>query len=311
MRVAVVGFGHLGNYHAQKVRAHQEAQLVGIVDPNADRQAEASRQGYEVLGAWQDGSPNAVIVASPTSTHFEICKEALEADVHVLVEKPIASTSSEGLELADIANRHARVLQVGHVERFNPAYRAIIPELADVRYVTGERLSPFSGRSTDTDVVADLMIHDLDIVASVVESPLLEVRAVGVPIITNEIDMASARLEFDNGCVVELSAGRSSLEPSRKIRFITPSRYISIDYEAKEVKCVKRTEGEHGVSISMDPHTVAPYDQLEAQFDAFYQSCKNNAPVVVNGEAGARALELAERVKETIKAHQERLRTNQ
>ena len=306
MRVAVVGYGHLGTYHAQKVQAHPSAELVGVTDLNPSRQAAAVRQGHRVFTSWQQSRPDAIIVASPTGTHFEICKEALQLGVHVLVEKPITSTSLEGIELLEISRRQSRVLQVGHIERFNPAFRAIAPELVDVRYITGERLSPFSGRSTDTDVVSDLMIHDLDIVASVIDSQLFDVRAVGVPIITNDTDMASARLEFENGSVVELSAGRSSLEPSRKTRFITPTRYISLDYESKEIKSVKRTSNEQGLSIAVEPKNVTDYDQLEAQFDAFVQSCQRSVPIIADGEAGVKALRLAEKVKEAIIDHQRR-----
>ena len=169
-------------------------------------------------------------------------------------------------------------------------------KLEHVKYITGERLSPFSGRSTDIDVIADLMIHDLDIIASLVESPIAEVRAIGMPIITNEIDMASVCIG-SNGTVAEISAGRASLEPSRKIRFITPERYVSIDYGTKDIKVVKRDINSDVASITMEPASSEVYDQLEKQFDAFYRSVTLNEPVMVDGNAGLNALTLAGRFK--------------
>ena len=308
MRVAVVGFGHLGTYHAQKIEKHPKAELVGVVDPSEERQAAAEQAGFTVLKNWKDTPLDALVVAAPTVEHAVLCKEALLAGLHVLVEKPITSTVAEAEELVDIARQSELVLQVGHVERFNPGFQAVKEKLTSVKYITGERLSPFSGRSTDIDVIADLMIHDLDIVTALVDAPVSEVRAVGMPIITNEVDMASARIEFQNGTVAELSAGRASLEPSRKIRFITPERYVSLDYGSKEIKVVKRDITSEQTSISMEPAQAKNYDQLEAQFEAFYQSVVHGERVIVDGYAGLRALELAEEIQDAISEHRKRLR---
>ena len=307
MRVAVVGFGHLGNYHAQKVQGHSKAKLVGIVDPAEDRQSFARSQGYEVITDWKSENLDAIIIASPTHSHAKLCEDALNTGLHVLVEKPFTTTSEEARPLIELAERASLVLQVGQVERFNPAFQAVSGKLEQVKYITGERLSPFSGRSTDIDVIADLMIHDLDIIASLVTSPVAEVRAIGMPIITNEIDMASARIEFQNGTVAEISAGRASLEPSRKIRFITPERYISIDYGTKDIKVVKRDINSEVASITMEPASTEVYDQLEKQFDAFYRSVTLNEPVMVDGNAGLNALILAEEVQSAIARHLSRI----
>ena len=307
MRVAVVGFGHLGTYHAQKVAKHPGAELIGIVDPSPERQAAAKTAGFNVLTDWQAIPLDALIIAAPTLEHASLAKAALNHGLHVLVEKPMTNTAAEGQEIIELASQKNLVLQVGHVERFNPAFQAVKDKLHAVKYITGERLSPFSGRSTDIDVIADLMIHDLDIIASLIDSEVAEVRAVGMPIITHEVDMASVRIEYQNGTVAELSAGRASLEPSRKIRFITTERYVSIDYGSKEIKVVKRNINQEQVSISMEPANAEAYDQLEAQFDAFYQSVMHDAPVAVDGRAGLRALQLAESIQGAISAHQERL----
>ena len=211
MRVAVVGFGHLGNYHAQKVQGHPGVQAGWHRRPSRATANLRALPGLRCNHRLEIRKLDAIIIASPTHSHAKLCEEALNAGLHVLVEKPFTTTSEEARPLIELAERASLVIQVGHVERFNPAFQAVSGKLEQVKYITGERLSPFSGRSTDIDVIADLMIHDLDIIASLVASPVAEVRAIGMPIITNEIDMASARIEFQNGTVAEISAGRASL----------------------------------------------------------------------------------------------------
>ncbi|MEO0814233.1 MAG: Gfo/Idh/MocA family oxidoreductase, partial [Myxococcota bacterium] len=228
--------------------------------------------------------------------------QAFEMGLHVLIEKPIASTVAEAQQLIDAARSAERILQVGHTERFNPAVAASLRVLEAPGYVVAERLGPFTGRSTDIDVVLDLMIHDLDIVAAMVDSPLKEVRSVGVPMFTGETDMAAARLEFENGAVAQLSASRGSLEPSRKIRVFTRERYVSIDCQSREVKSIRRTAGSEGalMQLSGEPIDVPDGDALAAQDDDFLRAIEEKRAPVVTGEQGLRALALAEAVKQAL-----------
>ena len=219
---------------------------------------------------------------------------------HILVEKPLAHDVPAARQLVTMARVCGRMLQVGHTERFNPAIAAALRIADRPHYITAERLGPFSGRGTDVDVVFDLMIHDLDIVASLVSAPLQEIRAVGVPVLTQAVDMASARLAFANGTVAQLSAGRASLEASRKIRLFTQQRYVSIDCAKREVKSVRRlpaAEPSAWPEIFAEPIDVPADDALAVQDREFVSSIANGQAPRVDGAAGLRALELAEAVK--------------
>lgn len=305
VRVVVVGAGHLGTYHLQKMRGDDLAELVGVVDVDEGKKTRAEENflipSADSLAAFE-GKAEAAIIAAPTAHHLELGREAFSYGMHVLVEKPIASTADEGRELVAAALVANRVLQVGHVERFNPAVAACLELLEQPGYIVTERLGPFTGRSTDIDVVLDLMIHDLDIVAALVPSPLKEARAVGVPMFTAETDMAAARLEFENGAVAQLSASRGSLEPSRKIRVFTQQRYVSIDCQSREVKSVRREAGSSGrmMQLAGEPVDVPAGDALAHQDHAFLRSIREGVRPDVDGEAGVRALELAEAVNRAL-----------
>ena len=308
VRVAVVGGGHLGTYHCQKISADERAQLVAVIDPVEEkRQKLGSLHRAPTFGALADlrDPVDAVIIATPTRTHSAIAHEAIERLCHVLVEKPITATMSEATALVAAAEKRGRVLQVGHTERWNPAVTAALAMVDKPGYIVAERLAPFSGRSTDVDVVLDLMIHDLDIVGALVAAKLVETRSVGVPIITSEIDMAAARLQFADGTVAQISAGRASLDPVRKIRLFTRERYVSIDCAAREVKSVRRLPPEPGSTwpqISGEPVEVPPGDALQLQDRDFIRCILENARPRVDGPAGLRALELAEAVKQALTA---------
>lgn len=308
VRVVVVGAGHLGAHHLRKMAADPDAQLVGVVDVSADKRDKAAQElGIEAATdlATFAGRADAVIIASPTTTHHAIGCQALELGLHVLVEKPIAASLTEARELAALGAARGLVVQVGHTERFNPAIAAALAIVDRPGYVVAERLAPFTGRSTDVDVVLDLMIHDLDIVASLVPSELVEARAVGVPIITTQLDMAAARLQFADGTVAQLSAGRASLEPVRKIRFFTRERYVSIDCAAREVKSVRRLAPEPGSiwpQLSGEPVEVPQGDALALQDHDFVRCIIEGRAPRVDAAAGVRALELAEAVKGVITA---------
>lgn len=305
-RIVVAGAGHLGTYHVQKMLADTQARLVGFVEPDETKRAQKALEwnipGQPMLNAFV-GKADAVVVATPTSTHFEVCAQALEMGLHVLVEKPITPTVAEAQKLLGLAQERGLVLQVGHTERWNPAVTAALAVTDRPGYIVTERLGRFTGRSTDVDVVLDLMIHDLDIVSALVPAALVEVRSVGVPVLTHEVDMAAARLQFEDGTVAQLSAGRSSLEPVRKIRLFTRERYLSIDCATRDVKSVRRLPPEPGSTwpqISGELVEVPPGDPLALQDHDFVVCVRDGKRPKVDGAAGLRALELACAVKEAL-----------
>ena len=241
IRAAVIGVGYLGRFHAQKYASLPNSQLVGIADPSAAaREAVAAELKVAAHADYREllGKVDAVSIVTPTASHFEVAKAFLEAGAGVLVEKPMTVSTAEGEELIGIAQRAQRILQVGHLERFNAAVLAVQPTLTVPRFIESARLAPFKHRGTDVDVVLDLMIHDIDLILSIVRSPVVPVDAIGSSVFSKEIDIANARLRFANGCVANLTVSRVSPERMRKIRVFsggktTPS-YISLDYRAQE-----------------------------------------------------------------------------
>jgi predicted dehydrogenase len=308
VRVVVVGAGHLGMFHLAKLAAMPDVALIGVVDPHlARRHTAQSRFGIAGADTLQHfaNRADAVVIAAPTALHVTLGLEALRLGFDVLVEKPIAETVSGAEALIAMARQQERILQVGHIERFNPAVAAALPYIRAPRYIVAERLGPFSGRSPDVDVVLDLMIHDLDIVSAVVCAPCVEVRAIGVSVMTNAVDMASARLTFADGTVAQLSAGRASLEPSRKLRFFTPEHYISIDCASRDIKAVRRQPAQQGndwPSITGEPIAVEPGDALAMQDADFLECVIHRRKPRVDGLAALRALQLAACIKAAMQA---------
>jgi predicted dehydrogenase len=298
--IVVIGAGHLGRFHIAKLVADPAARLLGAVEVDPAR-AQVIRDEFGIrceasLEAFLPDA-HAAVIAAPTVHHHALALHALAHGLDILIEKPIASTEEQAREIITLAAEKGCLVQVGHTERFNPAVAAALAIADAPRYITTERLGPFSGRSTDIDVVLDLLIHDLDIVSSLVSSPLRSVSAVGVPVLTEETDMCSARLEFDNGVVAEMKAGRASLEPSRKIRLITQERYVSIDCGARNVKSVRRVaDSGGGPQVQGEPVPVAEGDALALQAAAFLSCVQTRSIPTVCGEAGLRALELANAV---------------
>ncbi len=298
--IVVIGAGHLGRFHIAKLVADPAARLLGAVEVDPAR-AQVIRDEFGIrceasLEAFLPDA-HAAVIAAPTVHHHALALHALAHGLDILIEKPIASTEEQAREIITLAAEKGCLVQVGHTERFNPAVAAALAIADAPRYITTERLGPFSGRSTDIDVVLDLLIHDLDIVSSLVSSPLRSVSAVGVPVLTEETDMCSARLEFDNGVVAEMKAGRASLEPSRKIRLITQERYVSIDCGERNVKSVRRVaDSGGGPQVQGEPVPVAEGDALALQAAAFLSCVQTRSIPTVCGEAGLRALELANAV---------------
>lgn len=287
VKVAVIGVGHLGKQHA---RIYTEMGCeVSLVDLVEDR---APCRDYRELF----GKVDAVSIAVPTIHHAEIGIDCLEHGIDVLVEKPIASTLEQAQALIDAAARNNRVMQVGHVERFNPVVIAAKEAATRPQFFEIHRLAAFSPRSLDIDVVLDLMIHDIDIVLSLVPSPVREVRAVGIPVLSSKADIANARVEFEDGCVANFTASRVSFEKTRKLRFFQPHDYISVDYASQTGTMVSLRMG-RVIEKKLEPPNQEP---LKLELESFVECVSNRGRPVVPGEDGLRALELAMRINSAI-----------
>jgi predicted dehydrogenase len=298
MRVAVIGVGYLGRHHARILSALDGVELVAVVDTNRARAEEiaAANRTRACFDARElSGQVDAVTVAVPTALHRDIAMPFLDAGIPVLVEKPIAATLAEGDALIAAAARTNALLAVGHTERFNPAVEAARPLLGNPRFIEVHRLGTFPERSLDIDVVFDLMIHDLDIVLSLVGSEVEAIEAVGVPVLTGRVDIANARLRFANGCIANLTASRISRDRVRKIRFFQPAAYVSIDYAAKKVEVWRLTPGAGGGMPSIDGGELQVPDEepLKRELSDFVQAIAARRAPLVTGEDGRRALALA------------------
>jgi predicted dehydrogenase len=300
LRAAVIGVGYLGRFHAQKYAALPGVELVGVVDVDlsaAERvAAEVGCPAFSDYRELLDMIDLASIVV-PTHFHFSVAKDFLAAGRHVLVEKPITETVAEAEELIALARKQGVVLQVGHLERFNPAIVALNGELNKPMFIESHRLTPYRGRGTDVNVVLDLMIHDIDIILNMVKSELTSIHASGVPVLSGEVDIANARLEFASGCVANVTASRVSRDAMRKVRVFQPDAYFSIDYQKRRI-AVCRKDGEGMVlpglpGITMLEKGFAESDALMDEIEAFVAAVKNGTPPVVGGEDGRRALEVA------------------
>lgn len=308
-RVAVVGVGHFGREHARIYSESARAELVAVCDiSESTGRAVAERYGTAFVSDFREliGKVEAVSLASPTAAHHEIARELLASGVAVLVEKPISRTLEEADEIIGLSERHGAVLQVGHLERFNPAVVAAGSILTKPLFFEAHRLSVFTPRSLDIDVVMDLMIHDLDVILSMVGSEVAEIRAAGVPILTPRIDIANARIEFENGCVANLTASRVSGERVRKVRFFQPSEYVSIDYAAQEASVVAVKPGPDGrPRFSSRLLPVERDEPLRLEIESFLASVRGGE-VKTPGRDGRRALALALGITEKIREHAQR-----
>jgi predicted dehydrogenase len=302
LRCAVVGAGYLGRFHAQKYAGLARCELVGIADPSpAACERITAELGVATHADYRDllGKVDAVSVATPTTLHHAVARDFLQAGAHVLVEKPITATAAEARELIAIAAERRRVLQVGHLERFNPVIVAAAGELAGPRFIESNRLAPFKARGTDVSVVLDLMIHDIDLIEDIVRSPIATIDAVGAPVFTDEIDIANARIRFENGCVADVTASRISLKSERKLRVFQADAYLSIDLQQKLLTIVRRPAViEAGVmpSVAVEERSFDPGDALLSEIEAFLDAIEQGGRPVVSGEDGLRALETATRI---------------
>ena len=319
--VAVVGVGVFGRNHARVYKElelqGEPVRLLGVVDPDTNRADAVAREfeckafGSVAQLLTTHSEVQAATVAAPTVHHLAVARELMAAGVDVLIEKPLASTLAEADELIAAAHKHKRIAQVGHLERFNPAVRATLPILTKPMFFEVHRLSVFTPRSLDVDVVLDLMIHDLDIVLAFAKSPVKEVRAVGLPILSGKVDIANVRVEFESGCIANFTASRVSTERVRKLRFFQPRQYVSLDYGRQEVLVF--TVGSDGASpgaapsanpqIGVSKPPVASEEPLHAELKAFLHAVHERSAPVVSLEDGRHALALALEIVAGIREH--------
>lgn len=296
MRAAVIGVGHLGKHHARILASLPGVSLAGVVDVNRDRAAQIASQyntqAFNTVG--EIGTLDLAVIAVPTESHAAIALPLIESGVHTLVEKPVTQTVNEADSLIAAAKRKGVVLAVGHSERFNPAVAAARPHINDPRFIEVHRLGTAPERSLDIDVVLDLMIHDLDLILSVVKSEVESVEAVGVPVLTPRVDIANARLRFKNGCIANLTASRISREAVRKIRFFQRDAYVSIDTAARDVEMWSVVPQQTGApKIGGGKLTVAAHEPLQGELEDFVAAVRDRRPPAVSGEEGRAALALA------------------
>jgi predicted dehydrogenase len=301
-RVGVIGVGYLGQFHAEKYKAIPDVELVGVVDADPARAALiAQKQNTRVYPKPADllDLVDAVSIVVPTAIHYEVAKQFMERGVHVLLEKPIAVTLEQADELIDLANRKRLILQVGHIERFNPAVTSVKALLKFPRYMTAERAAPFTVRCTDVNVVLDLMIHDLDIVCDLAGSEPKEISAAGASIITNEIDTATARIVFHNGCIADVTASRISGEKKRLLRVFDAECVYSSDYQTQQA-VVSRRGGDSIPELVTSRIPAERRDTLYEEIRAFVRSIRSGSRPLVTGVEGRRALALARTITELI-----------
>ena len=300
----VVGVGYLGKFHAEKYAASNKATLVAVADVDQERaRAVGEEFGAQAFTDYRElfGRVRCVSIAVPTRLHHAVAREFIRAGVDVLVEKPITVSIEEGRELVALAEAAGVMLQVGHLERFNPAIRKLERVIRDPRFVECHRLAPFIERGTDVDVVLDLMIHDIDVIASLVRAPVERVEAVGVPVLTDKPDIANARISFANGTVANVTSSRVSMKRERKIRFFQPDAYISIDYDNRKADIYyKPAPGAGWLDIRRETVEIKDGDALADEIDSFLESVRTRVHPLVSGEEGLRALEIASMISRQL-----------
>lgn len=305
VRAAVVGVGYLGAFHAEKYASLAGVELVGVVDSDAARAATiAAKVGAPALADVEAliGRIDCASIAVSTPAHHAVAARLLANGIDVLVEKPITATLDEGRELVALAAQHGRILQVGHLERFNPAIRELAGVLTRPRFIECHRLAPFTERGTEVDVILDLMIHDLDVILSVVDAPLERVEAVGVPVLSERADIANARLRFAGGTIANVTASRVATKRERKIRFFQADTYVSVDYGDRSIRILRRLPAMDGglPSIDATEQHFSDADPLFDEIEAFVASVRTRATPLVDGVTAVRAMEVAERVRAAL-----------
>jgi predicted dehydrogenase len=306
LRTAVIGVGYLGRFHAQKYAQLAGSKLIAVVDADAGAAAKVGAElGARGLQDYREilDQVDAVSLAVPTPLHHAIGRELLARGVHLLIEKPIATTVAEAKELVALAKANGCVLQVGHLERFNPAIVAAASRLKQARFVESHRLAPFKQRGADVSVVLDLMIHDIDLIQELVGAPIESIDAFGGSVFSGEIDIVNARLRFQGGCVANTTASRISLKQERKIRIFQDDAYLSIDMHQKILTVIRKKDAapvESPAQVSIEEESFEQGDALLAEIEAFLRAIREKSTPVVTGEDGLRALETALKITEMV-----------
>ena len=306
IRVGVIGVGYLGKFHAAKYSALDNVRLVGVADIDRSRAEDvATRFDSRAYTDYRDlfGHVDAVSIVVPTELHFDVAFEFLNHDVDVLIEKPMTTTLDQADELIAVAESRGRILQVGHLERFNPAVLALKDIITHPMFIEAHRLSIFKNRCTDVSVVLDLMIHDIDIILSFVKSDIDSVHAAGVPVISNHSDIANVRLQFESGCVANVTASRISAKDERKIRIFQKDAYISVDFTKREIILFRRNENNSDGPVpgaDFQQISFSETDVLEEELAAYIQAVHTRNSPVVTGHTGRKALAVALRIMNQI-----------
>lgn len=306
INVGVIGVGHLGQHHARIYSELPQTRLVGVADLDQTRRTEiGSRFGVDHFGDYRDllSQVDAVSVAVPTLQHREVVLDCLEAGTHVLVEKPIAVTPGEGRQMVDRAKQNGLVLHVGHVERFNPVRDLVHDLISNPRFIECHRLAPFQPRGTDVDVVLDLMIHDVDLILSFDLGRVSKVEAVGIAVLSPQVDFAHARVEFDKDCVVNLTASRMSTGRLRKMRLFQEDLYLSIDFLSRQGIVYRQVPTDES-SVQEEAIQAGDEEPLKRELQAFAQAIQTGAPGGVSGEEGLAALELVHAIIQSIRGRE-------
>lgn len=312
IRVGVIGVGYLGKFHAEKYAAMDGVSLVGVSDTDKEAgNAIASKCNTRFHADYREllHEVDAVSVVVPTTYHYDVAKECLESGVDVLLEKPMTSTLEEADGLIALADQKNLILQVGHLERFNPAVLAMEQYLTQPVFIESHRIHVFKSRGVDVDVVLDLMIHDIDIILSIVDSPIKTIHTVGIPVVTPTTDIANARLIFENGCTANVTVSRISKDNIRRIRVFQPSSFIAVDYAKKEIMAIrlKEKKGENGLpEEEILQSCFVEKDALEAELRDFASNVRQRTTPRVCGKAGRRALAVALEIMEQIRQHSEK-----
>ena len=312
IKLGVIGVGYLGRFHAQKYAAMDDVDLVGVADIDLERAESVAKEC--------DTSPftdylalldvvDAVSIVVPTIYHHQVAAACLERGIDILLEKPMTTTLEEADDLIGWADEKKLILQVGHLERFNPAVIAMQPLLNNPLFIEAHRLSVFKNRGTDVDVILDLMIHDIDIILSIIDSPIKDIHTVGAPVITQLTDIANARIVFKNGCTANITVSRISMDNMRRMRIFQPGKYMSVDFSKKEVMAIKLKQGSTNDQPLPDisKYGFTSQDVLELELTDFVSNVRNRTKPTVSGQEGRRALDVALRVIKQIKENQDKV----
>lgn len=306
IRTAVIGVGYLGRFHAQKYSELKNSKLVAVVDKKFESAQKVGKEvGCDAYSDYHDilGKVDAVSIVVPTDLHYEVTANFLKHKTHVLVEKPITTNIEQADELINLAKSNHCILQVGHLERFNPAILAMENEISDIRFIESHRLAPYNPRGTEVSVILDLMIHDIDIILDLVNSEVEKIDASGTPVLSNDIDIANARIVFKNGCVANVTASRVSNKTDRKMRIFKNEAYLSVDFQNRELSTYKKGSGEMypGVpNIDIQKDTFDKSDALQAEIAHFLECIETNSTPKVTGEDAKQALLTAIQISEHL-----------